>query len=108
MPRPVRTVIATVGGPWEVSFPPNIGGTARIRLAALKSWTASADDGVKYFSGTATYTKTVHAPTNWFPKGSKIVLSLGVVRDIAEVSVNGKPLTTLWKPPYEVDVTGAS
>jgi hypothetical protein len=107
LPRPVSTVIATVDGAWDVSFPPNLGAPAKIRLSALQSWTASADAGVKYFSGTATYTKTFQAPRNWFQKGSKIVLNLGAVRDIAEVSVNGKPLVTLWRPPYDVDVTGA-
>ena len=28
------------------------------------------------------------------------------MKDLAEVSVNGKALGTLWKPPYQVDVTG--
>jgi len=34
-------------------------------------------------------------------------LDLGNVRDIAEVSVNGKALGILWKAPYRIDVTGA-
>jgi len=33
------------------------------------------------------------------------MLDLGTVYDLAEVSVNGKELGTLWKPPYRVDVT---
>ena len=107
LPGPVHTVVATVDGAWDVSFPPHLGAPVRIRLATLQPWTASADEGVKYFSGTATCTKTVLAPPNWFRKGSRIVLNLGAVRDIAEVSVNGKALATLWKPPYDVDVTGA-
>ena len=39
--------------------------------------------------------------------GLKIVLDLGTVDDIAEVSVNGKSIATLWKPPYKLDVTDA-
>ena len=62
---------------------------------------------MKYFSGTATYTKTVEAPQTWFRPGAKLLLDLGTVKDLAEVSVNGKALGTLWKPPYQVDVTGA-
>jgi hypothetical protein len=35
-------------------------------------------------------------------------LDLGAVKDVAEVSVNGKPSETIfWKPPYEVDATSA-
>jgi hypothetical protein len=37
----------------------------------------------------------------------KVVLDLGRVKEIAEVSVNGKPLGILWKPPFQADVTGA-
>ncbi|MBZ5584498.1 MAG: hypothetical protein LAQ30_20255, partial [Acidobacteriia bacterium] len=39
--------------------------------------------------------------------GRKLVLDLGGVKDIAEVAVNGKPLATLWKPPYQVDAAAA-
>jgi hypothetical protein len=62
---------------------------------------------VKYFSGTATYTKSFQVPGAWLRTGTKILLDLGSARDIAEVSVNGKPLATLWKPPFEVDITTA-
>ena len=33
------------------------------------------------------------------------MLDLGTVYDLAEVSINGKPTGTLWKPPYLIDVT---
>ncbi|HYW48019.1 MAG TPA: glycosyl hydrolase [Bryobacteraceae bacterium] len=106
IPRAVSTAIAPVSGAWDVSFPPNFGAPSKIQLARLQSWTANPDEGVKYFSGTATYTKTVDAPQTWFRPGAKLLLNLGTVRDIAEVSLNGKDLGMLWKPPYEVDVTG--
>jgi len=107
LPHPVNTVLTTVQGPWEVSFPPNLGAPPSIRLDNLISWTASSDAGVKYFSGTATYTKDFEASGDWFRSGAKLVLDLGKVKEIAEVSVNGKPLGILWKPPFEADVTGA-
>lgn len=38
----------------------------------------------------------------------KLVPDLGKVKDIAEVSVNGKARgAILWKPPFQADVTGA-
>jgi hypothetical protein len=73
----------------------------------LISWTAHPDQGVKYFSGTATYTADIEAPRTWFQPGASILLDLGRVKEIAEVTVNGQPLGTLWKPPFEADVTTA-
>jgi hypothetical protein len=36
-----------------------------------------------------------------------VILDLGEVREIAEVSVNGKPVGgILWKAPFQADVTG--
>jgi alpha-L-rhamnosidase len=99
--------LATVAGPWEVSFPPDLGAPARITLENLAPWTANPDEGVKFFSGTAMYTKTLRAEESWFRPGAKVMLDLGTVRDLAEVSVNGKAMATLWKPPYQADVTGA-
>jgi hypothetical protein len=62
---------------------------------------------VKYFSGTATYSKTLQVPRRWLRPGTKILLDCGSVRDIAEICFNGKSLATLWKLPYRVDVTSA-
>lgn len=99
--------LAKLEGAWDVNFPPNLGAPPALRLAELVSWTANADDGVKYFSGTAVYTKTVRVPRGWFRPGERILLDLGVVKDVAEVSLNGVALGVLWKPPLRVDVTGA-
>jgi hypothetical protein len=108
LPHPVRTELATVKGPWQVTFPPNWGAPPQIMLDNLASWTASSDSGVKYFSGTATYIKEMEASSNWFGASKKIVLDLGAVKEIAEVSVNGKSVGgVLWKPPFQADVTSA-
>jgi len=48
------------------------------------------------------------APAEWFRRGAKLVLDLGKVKDIAELSVNGKAVESiLWKPLFQADVTGA-
>jgi hypothetical protein len=108
VPRPVQKELATVSGSWQVSFPPDLGAPPEIKLDKLISWTDSSDDGVKYFSGTATYSKDIQVSGSWLRSGSKLLLDLGKVDDIAQVSVNGKALKEiLWKPPYRIDVTGA-
>jgi hypothetical protein len=60
---------------------------------------------VKYFSGTASYTKIVHAQPGWFKPGKHLWLDLGDVKDIAAVTLNGRPIGIAWKSPYRVDVT---
>lgn len=107
VPTPARTTIATIDGAWDAGFPPNLGAPARAQFAPLASWTTHADEGVKYFSGTATYTKTITAPRDWFRPGAATLLDFGRVGDIAEVSINGRALGQLWKAPYQIDVSSA-
>lgn len=102
-----ETALRTVSGPWKITFPPNWGAPSSAKFDSLISWATSQDNGIKYFSGTATYSKNIEVHKAWFKPGTKIILDLGSVREIAEVSVNGKPLGILWKPPFRVDITKA-
>ncbi|HEV2692630.1 MAG TPA: glycosyl hydrolase [Verrucomicrobiae bacterium] len=97
-----------VGGAWDLSFPPNWGAPPQVTLPSLMSWSDSTDKGVKYFSGTATYTKEIEIPAKDLGKGRSIWLDLGRVKNFAEVSLNGQPLGILWKPPFRVEITGAA
>jgi len=108
LPHPVSSELTTVQGTWDVTFPPNWGAPPKIKLDSLTSWTGSADAGVKYFSGTATYMKDIDVSPDWLRPGARVMLDLGKVKDIAQVSLNGKPLgDILWKPPFAADVTTA-
>jgi hypothetical protein len=62
---------------------------------------------VKYFSGTAAYTKTVPALQEWFQSGNRLWIDLGDVKNIAEIIVNGKSLGIAWKTPYRLDASHA-
>ena len=104
---PAETKLTALAGAWTLSFPPNWGAPASVLMTKLTSWTDSTVDGIKYFSGTATYTKTVTAPATWFKAGQHVWIDLGKVRDLAEVKVNGKSAGLVWAPPYRVDVTSA-
>jgi len=90
-----------------VTFQPGRGAPASIVLEKLISWPECADDGVKYFSGAGTYTQTIQASPNWFKKGAKLWIDLGDVKNLAEVTVNGKSLGIVWHTPYRVDATSA-
>jgi hypothetical protein len=95
-------------GPWSIQFPPNWGAPERLTLDKLTSWSEHSDPGVKYFSGTATYTKTFNVPPETLGKDRRLYLDLGKVQVMAQVKLNGKDLGTLWKPPYRADVTEAA
>ena len=105
--RETFTAVASLGGDWELSFPDHAGAPPHLRIDRLNSWTENSDPGVAYFSGTARYSKIVNASPDWFRAGASLFLDLGDVRDIAEVSVNGKALGTLWKPPYRLELSDA-
>jgi hypothetical protein len=107
IPKPGETRLTSVDGSWDVAFQPNRGAPAKVALAALASWHENADPGVKYFSGTGTYTKTIQVPAEWFQAGATLWLDLGDVKNLAEVSINGKPLGTYWKAPFRVNATAA-
>jgi len=107
LPQIADSSVATVEGPWDLSFEADRGAPAKITLDKLASWSDNTDEGIKYFSGTATYTKTIEAPPDWFKPGTRLSIDLGEVKNLAEVSVNGKPLGIVWKAPYRMDVTNA-
>lgn len=107
LPRQSEAPLATIEGSWEVSFQAERGAPAKITLDKLNSWSESADAGVKYFSGTGTYTKTIQTPTDWVKSDARLWLDLGDVKNLAEVSLNGKPLGIVWKTPFRVEVSGA-
>jgi hypothetical protein len=94
-----------VDGAWDVSFEPKRGAPPRARFERLISWTQSGDDGVKYFSGTATYEKELDVPADRLAPGQRLYLDLGRVRHLAEPVVNGVSLGILWKPPMRVEIT---
>ncbi len=94
-------------GPWEVTFEKNRGAPGRTTFDELKSWTADARPGIKYFSGYGTYKKEFTVPDSMLTGSLRLFLDLGKVGDVAHVKVNGKDLGSLWKPPFRVDVTDA-
>jgi hypothetical protein len=111
LPERKETAVAEVdealNKDWVVSFEPNRGAPETAQFDRLISWSESADPGVKYFSGSATYTKTIVVPASAFSPGAHLWLDLGDVKNIAEVAVNGKYQGIVWKTPFRIDVTQA-
>jgi hypothetical protein len=99
--------IKFTNGPWSVMFEPNRGAPAQASFPELTSYTENADSGIKYFSGTATYTNTFQIKSSLINEGSKLWIDLGDVKNLAEVIVNGKSLGVVWKKPFRVEASKA-
>ena len=106
-PAQTEAMLTTLDGPWKLEFQPGRGAPPDITLDKLSSWSDSPSQGVRYFSGTATYTRTIHAPNAWFRTGTHLILDLGDVRELAGVAINGKPMGILWNMPFRADITAA-
>jgi hypothetical protein len=96
-----------LAGPWHVAFQPGRGAPAAIDLPELQSLHLNANAGVKYFAGTAAYSRALEVPADWLAPGRRVVLDLGRVEVIAEVWLNGRPAGRVWKEPYRLDLTEA-
>ncbi len=96
---------ATLAGPWTVHFDPKWGGPASVRFPKLVDWTTSPEKGIKYYSGTATYAKTLRLKAR---RGRRLFLDLGEVKDVAEVRLNGKKMGIAWTRPFRLEITAAA
>ena len=94
----------TLEGEWDVSFEKGWGAPEKVTFPKLISWTDSEIEGIKYYSGTATYEKTFNSTVNQDKKGS-IFLDLGEVEKVGEVWLNGERLGITWARPHRFEVT---
>jgi len=95
-----------IRGNWELFFPENWGAPNKIDLPELISWTDSEIEGVKYFSGTATYKKTFQYNEKLDKSDNeKIYLVLGDLSKVGEVWLNDQHLGITWTKPYKFNVS---
>ena len=86
---------------WQLTF--EKGGPVLPKAAALntlKSWTTLGEDA-EHFSGTAVYITSFEKPKI---KADSWRLSLGDVRESAEVWLNDQYIGTAWSVPYQLDL----
>ncbi|HID21162.1 MAG TPA: hypothetical protein EYP14_02010, partial [Planctomycetaceae bacterium] len=101
--QPIR-----ITGPWQVRFTPGWGAPERVTFEKLVPWNEHTDPGGRYYSGAATYTTRFSILEPAAPRSERLILDLGRVEVMARVKLNGRDLGTLWKPPYEIDITGTA
>ena len=97
-------VTQRVDGPWQVQFDPKWGGPKTpVAFGVLTDWIDNLDPAIRHYSGTATYS-TMVSPDALLVGGGRLVMSLGEVRHVADVSVNGRHVGTAWTYPFEVEI----
>ncbi|HWI93833.1 MAG TPA: glycosyl hydrolase [Flavisolibacter sp.] len=97
--------LQTIDGSWKVDFNPSLGGPKEaITFNSLTDWTQHADSAIRYYSGTAVYSKTFN---HYGQKGKTVWLNLGTVNNLAQVFVNGKNCGVAWTAPFRVDISKA-
>ena len=75
-----------IGGPWEVAFDPKWGGPAKVTFEKLEDWSKRAEEGIKYYSGTASYRTTFKVSAEALKQpDARWYLDLGKVAVMAEV-----------------------
>ncbi len=111
---PQTEAVLDLAGGWTLT----IADRPERALTGFTSWTD--DPGLRFFSGTATYRRTVTLPAGAaqctaidFGEGSPITQRPGArpiaaiaapVRDVAVVLVNGRRAGSAWAPPYRLDL----
>jgi hypothetical protein len=100
--------VTILEGPWTVSFDTTWGGPDKVVFETLADWTARPEQGIRYYSGIATYTKTFDLPESvGSVKEPALYLNLGVVKNLAQVKLNGKDLGVIWTSPWQVNISGS-
>lgn len=100
-----RQVVGTIGGEWEVAFQQGRGAPERTVLPRLASLDENEDPGIRYFSGTAVYTRKFEI--GGLDSGCEYWLDLGRVCNMARVKLNGRDLGLVWKAPFRFNATDA-
>jgi len=104
-PAVTVTPVTAVEGPWTVAFN-QFDAPAQTTFETLSDWSQNADKTIKYYSGTASYTKTIALDQATIDAG-QVWLNLGDVQNIAEVVVNGKDMGLVWKTPFRFNISDA-
>ena len=102
---PAIKTIVTLSGPWELAFDPKWGGPAKITMTQLEDWSKRAEPGIRHYSGQAVYRMAFDAGDAVLdgPRGP-LYLSLGSVKNLASIRLNGRDLGTVWCPPWRVEI----
>lgn len=100
LPKPVA-----IDKTWTIQFDKASGYDAKMPVKDLFDWKNSPIFDLKHYSGTAVYSTTFTISNDQLKPKNQLILDLGKVSIAAKISLNGKEISTLWMPPFTLDIT---
>jgi len=94
-------------GSWKVKFNKASGFGGEVDFNSLTDWKDHANEGIRYYSGTATYSQSFNFPKALKTADKRFELDLGKVSIAAKVILNDEELGVVWMPPFKIDITDA-
>ena len=101
--------VLNLTGPWQVSFDPawfypDNNTRGNVVFEQLVDWTKRPEPAIRHFSGAAVYRTKFDLPAALDADKSSLSVSLGEVREMARVTINGHDLGIAWCPPWTVNI----
>src|SRR5699024_8223352 len=93
--------IKLINDNWTVFFNPELGGSGEVVFDTLHDWTKNYDPRIKYYSGTAIYTRNFQTETS----SKRTFIDLGNPNFVAKVLVNTKEVGVIWCSPWQLEIT---
>lgn len=92
----------SLDGPWTVSFDPKWGGPKKVIFEKLEDWSQRPEPGIRNYSGKAVYRTVFDGPAD--TAEGPAFLSLGNVKNMASVRLNGTDLGVAWCAPWRLEI----
>ncbi|HPA42113.1 MAG TPA: hypothetical protein PKV69_08885, partial [Candidatus Hydrogenedentes bacterium] len=86
----------------QVSFDPKWGGPEKVVFEKLEDWSQRPEPGIKHYSGKAVYRTVFDRPSD--TAEGRAFLSLGSVKNMASVRLNGTDLGVAWCMPWRLEI----
>ena len=102
-----KSLVTNIDGSWNVSFDPIWGGPKNVTFEKLEDWTQRAEQGIRYYSGIAVYSKIFDLPEKSIVENTELYLDLGEIKNMARIRLNGKNMGVVWTNPWRVNITNA-
>ena len=82
-----------------------MGGPESYQLEQLTSWSEIDQEGIRYYSGTASYSRDFSVGEESLSEKTEAYVVFEDIQEMARVFVNGNDCGIVWIPPYRTRIT---
>jgi hypothetical protein len=104
-PKANTVSVIDISADWNIGFLPDGGGPKSLQLGNLVSWSDMEEEGARFYSGAATYTRDFMINKETLSSGKEAFVSFEDIQEMAQVFVNGNDCGVVWLPPYAARIT---